>query len=43
MVKMRYFEVQVVVVAGDNAHESVSKSKAPQLVLCFPQNPVKFS
>lgn len=33
---MRYFEVQVVVVAGDNAYESVSRSKTPQLVLCFP-------
>ena len=36
MVKMRYFEVPVVVIAGDDAHESVSRSKTPQLVLCSP-------
>jgi len=36
MVKIRYFDVLIVIVAGDNAYESVSRSKALQNVSLFP-------
>jgi len=34
MVEIRYFDVLVVVVAGDNDHEAVSRSKALRIYLC---------